>query len=51
MLQIGDSTSQLQILQMLKMLQIGGHSLRDSKLVKADLAVAAQIVTRQAGTL
>ena len=31
MLQIGDSTSQLQIWQMLKMLQIGGHSLRDSK--------------------
>ena len=29
MLQIGDSTSQLQILQMLKMLQIGGHSLRE----------------------
>ena len=29
MLQIGDRTSQLQILQMLKMLQIGGHSLRE----------------------
>ena len=29
MLQIGDSTSQLQILQMLKMLQIGGPSLRE----------------------
>ena len=41
---------------MLKMLQIGGHSITRTarascKLAKADLVVAAQIVTRQTGTL